>query len=138
MRAACAILFMALATPAASAKEFWLSREDMTRYFEGKTVIGKYVNGTPFTETYWVGGAISYRDNFITDQGHWNVTAQGFCTFYDNVNGACFQMRMEGANCYDFFAVEDQANGPNKDGKPVLVAQGWFPDKPSTCTALSS
>jgi hypothetical protein len=132
------MLIAALGASSASARESWLSREDMTKYFEGKTVIGKYVNGTPFTETYWAGGAISYRDSFVADQGHWNVTAQGFCTFYDNVNGACFQMRLEGANCFDFFAVEDQTTGPMQDGKPVMVAQGWFPDRPSTCIALSS
>jgi hypothetical protein len=138
MKLALSLFFAISLVTSTSAKESWLDRPEMTKAFEGKTILGKYMNGVPFTETYWFGGTISYRDSYMNDNGNWSVTAQGFCTFYDSLNGGCFLVRLQGTNCFDFFVVEDQENGPVQGGKPILVSQGWYPDKPSTCTSLSS
>lgn len=111
---------------------------EMKSAFGGKTFAGRYVNGDEFTETYWTDGGINYSDKNGQAVGRWHVSAQGFCTFYENMNGGCFLVRKSGDNCFDFFVVEDQDTGPLPKGeKPSLVAQGWNPEKPSTCIALS-
>ncbi len=111
----------------------------MAEAFAGRTIEGRYGSGLTFAETYASDGRISYRDPTVTAAGNWRVTAQGFCTFYDEMNGGCFLVRKLGANCFEFYFSEGQDSGPllPKESKPY-VAQGWYPEKPSTCVALST
>jgi hypothetical protein len=132
------VLWIALALSTA-ANESWLDEKSMTKAFAGQTLTGKYATGLPFTETYAGDGSINYWDPTQQSTGRWQVTKQGFCTFYDSMNGGCFVARSIGANCFEFYIVESQDDGPltPEEGKPY-VAQGWYPDKPSTCVALTT
>ncbi len=109
----------------------------MTESFAGRTIDGRYGSGLAFTETYRADGSISYKDTLASASGNWRVTGQGFCTFYEDMNGGCFLVRKMGANCFEFYIAESQDTGPlpPRQGKPY-VAQGWYPEKPSTCSAL--
>jgi hypothetical protein len=132
-------LLLTALTLAAAVSEHWMSETEMVSAFGGRTLNGKYASGLSFTETYRPDGHISYWDPNIIATGRWRVSEQGFCTFYDDMNGGCFLARKVGANCFEFFIIETQDNGPLPPGssKPY-VAQGWYPDKPSTCSALTT
>ncbi len=132
------ILLLAFAVPV-GAQEAWLDARTINETFAGKTIDGRYSSGLGFSETYARDGSISYRDAGIVASGNWRVTAQGFCTFYEDMNGGCFLVRKLGSNCFEFYVVENQETGPlmPQEGKPY-VAQGWYPEKPSTCVALST
>jgi hypothetical protein len=131
-------LLLVLSLPA-FAQENWMDEQMMAKAFAGRTIDGRYSSGLTFTETYASDGRISYRDPTVTASGNWRVTAQGFCTFYDEMNGGCFLVRRLGTNCFEFYFSEGPDSGPlsPKEGKPY-VAQGWYPEKPSTCVALST
>ncbi len=131
--------FILLLPVPARAQENWMGEQAMTKTFAGRTIEGRYSTGLTFTETYASDGRISYRDVGIMASGNWRVTAQGFCTFYDDMNGGCFLVRRLGANCFEFYISESQDSGPlsPREGTPY-VAQGWYPEKPSTCVALST
>jgi hypothetical protein len=117
----------------------WMDEQSMHRAFSGKTLTGKYSTGTPFTETYKSDGSIAYWDPSLEATGQWRVSKQGFCTFYDDMNGGCFLARQIGENCFEFYLIESQDSGPllPKEDKPY-VAQGWYPEKSPTCEVLAT
>jgi hypothetical protein len=131
--------FLILTAQPAVAQDSWMDGRKMTETFAGRTIDGRYGSGLAFTESYRADGSIAYRDTVTSATGNWRVTGQGFCTFYENMNGGCFLVRQLGANCFEFYISESQDAGPlpPQDGKPY-VAQGWYPEKPSTCTALTT
>jgi hypothetical protein len=131
--------FLILMTQAAVAEDSWMDKQKMTESFAGRTIDGRYGSGLAFTETYRADGSISYKDTVTNATGNWQVTGQGFCTFYEDMNGGCFLVRQMGANCFEFYISESQDTGPlsPQAGTPY-VAQGWYPEKPSTCTALTT
>jgi hypothetical protein len=125
-------------TPAKAGEE-WLGESAMRSAFAGKTLTGKYATGTPFTETYAENGSISYWDPVMSATGRWHASKQGFCTFYETMNGGCFSARKIGENCFEFYLIESQDTGPlpPREGQPY-VAQGWYPDRKPTCEALTT
>jgi hypothetical protein len=144
MRANFAILVSALFAlnafgPAAAFERNWMNETSMQRAFSGKTLTGRYATGTPFTETYKQDGSIVYWDPGLAATGYWRVSKQGFCTFYDDMNGGCFLAQQIGENCFEFYLVESQDSGPlpSKESEPY-IAQGWYPDKTPTCEVLAT
>ncbi len=121
--------------------ESWMNATEMRDAFAGRTLVGAYASGMTFTERYAPDGSIVYSDPRGDATGQWHISQQGFCTFYDTdtMNGGCFLARQTGANCFEFYIIEGQDTGPlpREKGTPY-VAQGWYPDKPSTCTALTT
>jgi hypothetical protein len=105
--------------------------------FNGKTVTGAYVTGVTFTETYFPDGGITYRDDLGSDQGHWYVWGPEFCTFYQSMQGACFNIRRVGGNCFQAYAAAGAEHLTDEAAlAPFLVAQLWRTDAISTCPAL--
>jgi hypothetical protein len=73
--------------------------------FEGKTVHGVYADGTPVRETYAIGGNINYWDPVYGHRsGKWSVVNHLFCTFYEDMAGACFRIERVSENCFDYLA----------------------------------
>jgi hypothetical protein len=133
------ICMAALQSPVtARAVEPWLTPTEMTSVFAGHAIAGAYVGGLKFNETYKPDGSISYADESTSAAGRWHISGQGFCTFYETMTGGCFLVRKFGANCFEFYVIENQERGPiDNPRNPPLVAQGWYPDRPSTCAALA-
>ncbi len=133
------LAFFALVSPVLSDQSKWLGVAELKAAFAGRTLTGNYADGFIFTETYAQDGRISYWDPQVTTEGRWHVsTDQGFCTFYDNLVGGCFKTLKVGDNCFQFFLLEAQDSGPLPKGKGTpYISQGWYPDKPSTCEALT-
>jgi hypothetical protein len=97
------------ASPSGLAGQQWqpaaLQGPEIIAIFEGQTVSGVYGDGTPVRETYEVGGSISYWDPvYGRKRGTWSVVNNLFCTFYDDMAGACFRVERLGSNCFDYLA----------------------------------
>ncbi len=135
-----AISVLTLLTSPVLADERLMTEREMYEAFAGKTLDGAYASGLKFTETYMPGGGITYSDSRLQATGRWHVSSQGFCTFYDgsdDMSGGCFAARKVSANCFEFYLTESQESGPLPHGQPTpYVAQGWYPEKPSTCVTL--
>lgn len=109
-----------------------MSDAEILATFPGMTMVGNYADGVKFTETYHLGGKISYSDDFGTDTGRWFARDGLFCTFYIEANGACFKVIKTGVNCYEMYVAEGQ---DGKKQEPALGwnSVGWDEDRPSTC-----
>ena len=96
--------------------------------FEGITLDGIYNDGQFFSETYFEDGSIRYHDVEGADSGQWTVEDDKFCTFYENLLGACFFVYRDGPNCYSFYEEDD-------DGQPSAewTSRGWDREEDSTC-----
>ena len=102
--------------------------------FEGKTVSGAYASGLAVSETYALGGGISYWDPNSTTTGKWSVVNNLLCTFYDNMEGGCFRIERLSQNCFDYFALADsEEEALNPSGKPRYTARAAIDGAPSTC-----
>jgi hypothetical protein len=105
---------------------------ELTATFPGMTMTGQYGDAMTFTETYNRDGSITYRDDSMSDKGHWFVRGKMFCTFYESSSGACFSVRKTGHNCYEYFTEQEE------DGTPTIQpgawnSIGWDKSKPSSC-----
>jgi hypothetical protein len=106
------------------------------KFFEGKTAIGVYSDGSPVQETYKIGGGIDYWDSARTSSGTWSVVNNLFCTFYDNsaMNGGCFRVEQVSANCFDYFVLASstgEALFPTE--KPRYTARAHIEGVADTC-----
>jgi hypothetical protein len=139
MRLLFAFVVLALSTLSAAADE-WLSDADMNRIFGGQMVTGMYYWRLAYTETYHPDGSISYWDSergFV--KGRWHFSKQGFCTFYDTMDGGCFGLKRASENCFENYLLEAQ-NGPSPrsgEEKPY-VSQFWLSAKAPTCVETTS
>jgi hypothetical protein len=122
--------------------ERWLTVSEMQTAFASRTLNGAYASGLEFTETYLSDGTINYSDARLQATGRWHISDQGFCTFYDGsaeMSGGCFLARKVSANCFEFYLRESQDSGPLPEGETrPYVAQGWYPEEPSTCEILGA
>ncbi len=101
--------------------------------FRGVTLVGTYNDGqdTRYRETYNPDGTIDYHDDDNGDlKGAWGVTNSTFCTYYDGIQGTCFQVSFSGANCFFFTAVSPSDRPPLPND---WTARGWKEGAPSTC-----
>jgi hypothetical protein len=98
----------------------------------GVTLDGIYADGTYFTETYHDDYSVRYWDANGADSGRWSIRKNLFCTFYEAQQGACFQVRRDGDNCFSFFEMDDQKPSV---AKTDWTSRGWNREKPSTCPA---
>ena len=126
----------------------WMSEDAMRAAFIGKTLDGHYGNGLSFTETYFAGGELEYREDKRQAKGRWHFRGHVFCTFYDaaardsRLNGGCWTAVKTGANCYDFYlaglASEPPFEDETRDMADRWSARGWRSEEPSTCTEKPS
>lgn len=130
------VVCAALAAPAFGQSR-WLSGQQITEAFKGKTLEGYYNDHTPWVETYLASGRVAYSDNRNKWGGRWFLRGRVLCTFYDdNVNGGCFLVGRVSENCFDFYVVpRETKNGAT--AKPINPsywnARGWATDRKSTC-----
>lgn len=111
-----------------------LKGPDIIATLEGKTVVGAYANNLAFHEAYEEGGGIVYWDPRGSATGHWSIVNNLFCTFYDNMQGACFRVERIGANCFDYYSVADTPEAAQKpQEKSTYTARGAIAGQPSTC-----
>jgi hypothetical protein len=131
-------MFLLAAQPAVPAgPPQWMNAFDLRSAFDGVTVTGAYASGLQFTETYRKGGAITYRDEINTDSGKWYIWGQKLCTFYVSLNGACFNIRKLGENCFQAYPADAVAGITDEKAlEPFLTAQLWRTDRISTCPTL--
>gem|GEM_PF-1936974 len=126
----------------------WMSEDAMRAAFIGKTLDGHYGNGLSFTETYFAGGDLEYREARRQAKGRWLFRGHVFCTFYDasapqpRLNGGCWTAVKTSANCYDFYLAGLAPEPPFEDETHDMAdrwsAQGWRSEEPSTCTEKPS
>jgi hypothetical protein len=132
MTAAGRILVAALvvlgAGPAAAER---MSASDIEAALGGIVLDGIYADGTYFTEAYHDDHSIRYWDANGAASGEWSIEHGLFCTFYENLEGACFAVERDGANCFTFFEMDpDNAGAPLKD----WTSRGWNRASPATCS----
>ena len=112
----------------------WMQGADIFDTFAGKKVAGNYASGLDFTEVYIKDGTTDYRDPQLKIIGRWSVVNGMFCTLYVEVQGGCFRVARESANCYAIYVAaqtEDEARAPTI--LPRWIARCWIADTPSTC-----
>lgn len=124
--------------PAAAADTWhqWMSEERLKAEFVGGGFEGYYSDRSPWAETYFTDGHITYKDSNNNWAGAWSFRGNVFCTFYNGgVDGGCFLIEKSADNCYDFYTVEGDAEPSQPTGKEPLYwnARGWRKDQPSGC-----
>jgi hypothetical protein len=122
----------------------WMTEDAMRAAFVGKTLDGHYGNGLSFTETYFAGGQLEYRETARQAHGRWHFRGHVFCTFYDaskpqpQLNGGCWTAVKRSANCYDFYLAGLAPDPPFEDETANMAdrwsARGWRSEEPSTCS----
>lgn len=100
--------------------------------FEGITLDGIYNDGQFFSETYFDDGSIRYHDVEGADSGNWAVEDDKFCTFYENLLGACFFVYRDGSNCYTFYEEVEEGENAGQPS-PDWTSRGWDRAADSTC-----
>jgi hypothetical protein len=111
-----------------------LDAATLAKVFRGVSVLGFYRDGSVFTETYREDGSIRYFDNSGTAGGTWSIKDGKFCTIYKEIEGSCFVVEREGANCFTFFAPDPQTNKIDREGWSARV---WNPQNGKrTCPSL--
>jgi hypothetical protein len=127
------------ATPA-PANRNWMSEEAMRAAFIGKTLVGHYVDGIGWTETYFPEGKLDYSESVRKGPGHWFFRGNAFCTFYqpgNGLNGGCWNAVQVSANCFEFYlaSIRDQKIEEESAPGPLSgwLARGWRKDQESTC-----
>lgn len=124
------------AAPAVSALTAWLSDADIRAALAGKTIEGRYADGTAFTENYGDDGRLWYLESGRKIFGRWSVTAGTLCTIYDiDPTGGCFRVSKVGKNCFEFyFAARTEAAAPGGDNdQPKWTARGAVSGEPEAC-----
>lgn len=120
----------------ASAISAWLSERDIRQALAGKTIEGRYANGTAFTESYGEDGRLQYIESGRKISGHWSITSGTLCTIYDSdPTGGCFRVTKVGKNCFEFYfasRTEASAEG-NRREQPEWTARGAISGEPDAC-----
>lgn len=114
----------------------WMSEAELRARFVGGGFEGYYADSSPWAETYYPDGSITYRDKFNDWTGTWSFRSNVFCTFYnEGANGGCFLIEQLSENCFEFYVVEGEADESLPTGSEPLFwnARGWRTDRPSTC-----
>jgi len=88
-----------------------MNGSEIEKTFRSVTLDGIYGDGRFFSETYFDDGTIRYHEADGADSGDWSVREDMFCTFYEGMEGGCFFVYREGANCFIFFAAVESAGG---------------------------
>jgi hypothetical protein len=108
-----------------------LNNDALTHTFRGATIMGFYPDSTLFTETYSGDGSVKYFDRDGTAHGTWSIRDDHFCTFYKEMDGSCFVVEHDGANCFTFYSVDPATN---KIDPEDWSARAWDPENgKNTC-----
>jgi hypothetical protein len=129
------VLCLILSLPAEAARaaeRHQMSAAEILTVLPGMTMTGSYADGVKFTETYFLEKKIGYQDDRGSDTGNWFEKDGLFCTFYVNLQGACFKVVRTGANCYEYYVAEGQ-DGVKSEPAVSWNSVGWDVKHPSTC-----
>jgi len=124
-----AVLVVAGLTPAMAAER--MSADEIAAALGGIRLDGIYADGTYFTEAYHDDHTIRYWDANGAASGEWSIENGLFCTFYENLEGACFAVERDGGNCFTFFETD-----PDNPAVPLAewTSRGWNRARPATCS----
>ncbi|NDW05752.1 hypothetical protein GTK09_15105 [Jiella sp. 40Bstr34] len=118
-----------------------LDEPGLVAVLSGRDLEGVYADATPWAESYYLDGTLSYRDRLGLWAGDWSASNGRFCTFYRNqgINGGCFLVAKRGTNCFDFYAL-DTALRPGATSEEIFAgrnwtARGWYVEAESSCPA---
>ncbi len=122
------LLVLAATTAAASDT---MNASQIEQALGGIILDGIYADGTYFTEAYHDDHTIRYWDADGAASGEWSIEDGLFCTFYENLEGACFAVEGDGDNCFTFFEMD-----PDNPAVPLeeWTSRGWNRARPSTCS----
>ena len=128
----------ALATTSSIASDLWMTNERLRAAFAGQTIVGQYVDGREFRETYTADGSLDYADQARARRltGHWSIIEHRFCTIYrGDTSGGCFRVHQASANCFEFYfetRTEAEVRGSTLRN-PTWTARAWRENRISTC-----
>ena len=128
-----------LATAGATHATVFLNDLEIRREIIGHDFAGVYADGKPWQELYRADGTLTYNENRRSVDGYWTVEANVFCTLYwGTITGGCWQVRANGANCFEFYAADGRQGSPSAtEAQRTWTARGWQKDKAPTCGAPS-
>lgn len=122
------------ALPGAASAGERLDGSELAATFSGMTLDGVYSSGDGFTETYRADHSILYVDANGVVSGKWSVKGDHFCTFYTGMDGGCFMIETNGANCFTFYVADPASGGVDQ---MQWNARGWDRDEgESTCPTV--
>lgn len=116
----------------------WMTDEQITAAFSGRTIEGVYASGLTFVERYEPDGRLDYREPVRHMMGRWSVVSGNFCTLYDaGAGGGCFRVVQTSANCYEFYIAAFTEEEAAEDPQPLgWTARGWRQGERSTCEGV--
>ena len=115
-----------------------MRNERLRAAFAGHTIVGQYVDGRAFRESYAADGSLDYVDHGQARRlvGHWSIIKNRFCTIYrGDASGGCFRVHRASANCFEFYfetRTEAEVRGSTLRD-PTWTARAWRSDSVSTC-----
>ncbi len=120
------------------ASDLWMTGEHLRAAFAGQSIVGQYVDGRTFRETYAADGSLDYVDQARSRRmtGHWSIIKHRFCTIYrSDTSGGCFRVHRASANCFEFyFETRTEAEVRSSTLRdPTWTARAWREDSLSTC-----
>ena len=127
-----------LAASSSVASDLWMTGEHLRAAFAGQTIVGQYVDGRTFRESYAADGSLDYVDHSRAHRlaGHWSIIEHRFCTIdRGDASGGCFRVHRASANCFEFYfetRTEAEVRGSTLRN-PTWTARAWREDSVSTC-----
>ncbi|MCB8838382.1 hypothetical protein [Aurantimonas sp. VKM B-3413] len=104
-----------------------MSEAALKAVFADRQLTGTYSDGSAWRESYSSTGTLLYEGQEGRLTGRWAAEADGFCTSYDgsNASSGCFQVMRHGANCFDFYGLDEASGKPTTAIGEIREGRGW-------------
>ncbi len=113
-----------------------LSRSDIQIQLLGHNLTGEYSSGARWSEQLHTNMTSTYAEDDSTMIGVMSFTGSVLCFRYrnsDDPDPHCFEIWKRGANCFDFYGIDDIAGLSDRRFGRGWLARAWKSDLASTC-----
>ncbi|NKB51571.1 MAG: hypothetical protein GKR97_05000 [Rhizobiaceae bacterium] len=113
-----------------------LSPSEIQIQLLGHSLIGEYSSGARWSEQLHSNMTSTYVEDDSTMHGVMDFIGPVLCFTYsqsDDPNPHCFEIWKRGANCFDFYGIDDIAGLSDRRFGRGWLARAWKTDRASTC-----
>ena len=114
-----------------------MSGAQIQRDLLGSRVTGEYPSGQKWAEQFNLDGTTIYAEAQKLNFGRLDINGNQMCFSYNSekLSGGCFEVWKRGANCFDFYSANNDADLLSRRFGQQWSARAWKSDQPSTCTS---